>query len=191
MHCHCLKLPHLSLLLGCLFCLPSPLLVGPHAAHQRDGKVLVSSLQVLYRFLYRTLNTGVARSVVVNSDRIFLIHLSFTEKQFTNEWEGFKQHISLKFTNGTKKTQTRNVLTEERLDEIGVRLETSLRNFYNNFYRQQVCLCHHDTIKHNCCMCPHSSTVIHTLPGRLWSKTEFYACGRGVCWWNGFHSYLV
>jgi len=128
----------------------------------RDGKVLVSSLQVLYRFLYQTQSIGVARSVVVNSNRIFLMHLSFT-----NEQEGFKQHVSLKLTNGTKKTQTRNVLTEERLDEIGARLETSLRNFCNNFYRQQVCLCHHDRIKHNCCMCPHNTTVIHTLPGRL------------------------
>jgi len=72
-------------LLGCLFCLPSPLLIFPHTPHQRDGKVLVISLQVVYRFLYQMLNTGAARSVVVNSDRILLMHLSFTEKQFTNE----------------------------------------------------------------------------------------------------------
>ena len=84
-HCHCLKWPHSSLPIGLLI-----LFTQPHAAHQRDGKVLVCCLQMLCRFLYQMLNTGAARSVVVNSHRIFLMHLSFTEKQFTNEWEGFK-----------------------------------------------------------------------------------------------------
>jgi hypothetical protein len=40
---------------------------------------------MLYRFLYQALNTGAARSVAVNSDENFLMHLLHTEKQFENE----------------------------------------------------------------------------------------------------------